>query len=115
MWASSASSTWRPWSRNNILAETHIRYGGYGGIAMRHVSDTYIALFSHAREPPTTAPAPASRPRHLHIRWFLGRYYGDPVLGIERGLQGHPSMSCSSRRWMKARSAAAGSSCRAVR
>jgi len=32
---------------NNILAETHIRYAGYGGIAMRHVSDTYIALFSH--------------------------------------------------------------------
>lgn len=31
---------------NNILAESHIRYGGYGGLAMRHVSDTYIALFS---------------------------------------------------------------------
>jgi TnpA family transposase len=29
---------------NNLLAESHIRYGG---IAMRHVSDTYIALFSH--------------------------------------------------------------------
>ena len=32
---------------NNLLAETHIRYGGYGGIAMRHVADSYIALFSH--------------------------------------------------------------------
>jgi TnpA family transposase len=32
---------------NNLLAESHIRYGGYGGIAMRHVSDSYIALFSH--------------------------------------------------------------------
>ncbi|MEV0087698.1 Tn3 family transposase [Saccharopolyspora sp. NPDC050642] len=32
---------------NNILAESHIRYGGYGGIAYRHISDTYIALFSH--------------------------------------------------------------------
>jgi TnpA family transposase len=31
---------------NNLLAETSIRYGGYGGIAYRHVSDTYIALFS---------------------------------------------------------------------
>ncbi|MFC7428741.1 transposase [Nocardia tengchongensis] len=31
---------------NNILAESHIRYGGYGGIAYRHISDTYIALFS---------------------------------------------------------------------
>ncbi|MFC3453356.1 Tn3 family transposase [Amycolatopsis speibonae] len=31
---------------NNLLAETHIRYGGYGGIAYRHVSNTYIALFS---------------------------------------------------------------------
>lgn len=33
--------------RNNLLAERHIRYGGYGGIAYHHVSDTYIALFSH--------------------------------------------------------------------
>lgn len=32
---------------NNLLAETHIRYGGYGGLAMRFVSDSYIALFSH--------------------------------------------------------------------
>jgi len=32
---------------DNLLAETSIRYGGYGGIAYRHISDTYIALFSH--------------------------------------------------------------------
>ncbi|MBZ6476415.1 Tn3 family transposase [Streptomyces griseocarneus] len=32
---------------NNLLAESHIRYGGYGGLCLRHVSDTYIALFSH--------------------------------------------------------------------
>jgi TnpA family transposase len=32
---------------NNLLAESHIRYGGYGGLAMRFVSDAYIALFSH--------------------------------------------------------------------
>jgi TnpA family transposase len=31
---------------NNLLGERHIRYGGYGGIAYRHVSDTYVALFS---------------------------------------------------------------------
>jgi TnpA family transposase len=31
----------------NLLAEHHIRYGGYGGIGYYHVSDTYIALFSH--------------------------------------------------------------------
>ena len=31
---------------NNLLAETSIRYGGYGGIAYRHIADTYIALFS---------------------------------------------------------------------
>lgn len=31
----------------NLLASYHIRYGGYGGIAYHHVSDTYIALFSH--------------------------------------------------------------------
>ncbi len=32
---------------NNLLSERHIRYGGYGGIAYYHVSDTYVALFSH--------------------------------------------------------------------
>ncbi|MDQ0175423.1 TnpA family transposase [Bacillus chungangensis] len=31
----------------NLLSEYHIRYGGYGGITYHHVSDTYIALFSH--------------------------------------------------------------------
>jgi TnpA family transposase len=31
----------------NLLSEYHIRYGGYGGIAYHHVSDTYIALVSH--------------------------------------------------------------------
>ena len=31
----------------NLLAEYHIRYGGYGGIGYYHVADTYIALFSH--------------------------------------------------------------------
>lgn len=31
----------------NLLAEYHIRYGGYGGIAYHHVADTYVALFSH--------------------------------------------------------------------
>ena len=31
----------------NLLAENHIRYGGIGGIIYNHVSDTYIALFSH--------------------------------------------------------------------
>ena len=32
---------------NNLLAEYHIRYGGYGGIGYYHVSDQYIALFSN--------------------------------------------------------------------
>lgn len=31
---------------NNLLAERHIRYGHYGGIAYHHISATYIALFS---------------------------------------------------------------------
>jgi hypothetical protein len=33
--------------RNNLLGEQHLRYGGFGGIAYHHISDTYIALFSH--------------------------------------------------------------------
>ncbi len=32
---------------DNLLAERHIRYGGYGGIAYHHIADNYIALFSH--------------------------------------------------------------------
>ncbi len=32
---------------NNLLSEYHIRYQGYGGIAYHHVSDQYIALFTH--------------------------------------------------------------------
>ena len=32
---------------NNLLGERHIRYGAYGGIAYHHISDTYVALFSH--------------------------------------------------------------------
>ncbi|VWD64204.1 transposase Tn3 family protein [Burkholderia lata] len=37
------------WSlyEQNLLSEYHIRYGGYGGIGYYHVSDMYIALFSH--------------------------------------------------------------------
>jgi TnpA family transposase len=31
---------------DNLLAETSIRYGGFGGIAYHYVSDYYIALFS---------------------------------------------------------------------
>ncbi len=34
-------------AEENLLAERHIRYGGYGGIAYHHVSDMYILLFSH--------------------------------------------------------------------
>jgi TnpA family transposase len=29
------------------LADYHIRYGSYGGIAYHHIADSYIALFSH--------------------------------------------------------------------
>lgn len=32
---------------NNLLGAHHVRYGKFGGIAYHHISDTYIALFSH--------------------------------------------------------------------
>jgi TnpA family transposase len=32
---------------NNLLGAQHVRYGRFGGIAYHHISDTYIALFSH--------------------------------------------------------------------
>ena len=33
--------------RTTSWPRVHIRYGGFGGIAQRLISDTYIALFSH--------------------------------------------------------------------
>jgi TnpA family transposase len=32
---------------NNLLGAQHVRYGQFGGIAYHHMSDTYVALFSH--------------------------------------------------------------------
>lgn len=43
----SADGTKYELSDQNLMAEYHIRYGGYGGIAYYHVSDHYIAIFSH--------------------------------------------------------------------
>ena len=43
---SADGTQWDTYERN-LLAERHIRYGGFGGIAYYHVSDLYIALFSH--------------------------------------------------------------------
>ena len=45
--AAAADGTQLDLYSNNLLAEQHIRYGGYGGIAYHHISDTYVALFSH--------------------------------------------------------------------
>ncbi|MBW8368763.1 MAG: Tn3 family transposase [Arenimonas sp.] len=45
--AAAADGTKYELFEKNLLASYHIRYGGYGGIAYHHVSDTYIALFSH--------------------------------------------------------------------
>lgn len=44
----SASGDGKKWTmrENTIMAQYHIRYGGYGGIGYYIVSDTYIALYS---------------------------------------------------------------------
>ena len=44
--ASADGTKWNP-DEQNLLSEYHVRYGGYGGIGYYHVSDTYVALFSH--------------------------------------------------------------------
>jgi TnpA family transposase len=44
--ASADGTKWDLYEQN-LLTEYHIRYGGYGGIGYYHISDTYIALFSH--------------------------------------------------------------------
>lgn len=45
----SASADGTKWNiyEQNLLSEHHIRYGGYGGLGYYHISDQYIALFSH--------------------------------------------------------------------
>jgi TnpA family transposase len=45
--AAIADGTQMELRENNLLGERHIRYGSYGGVAYHHISDTYIALFSH--------------------------------------------------------------------
>jgi TnpA family transposase len=45
--AAVADSTHIQLLENNLLGAKHIRYGKFGGIAYHHISDTYIALFSH--------------------------------------------------------------------
>jgi len=51
LWGSgqTASADGTKWDlyEQNLLSEYHIRYGGYGGIGYYHISDNYIALFSH--------------------------------------------------------------------
>jgi TnpA family transposase len=42
---SADGTQWDTYERN-LLAERHIRYGGFGGVAFYHVSDLYMALFS---------------------------------------------------------------------
>ncbi|WP_066706969.1 Tn3 family transposase [Curvibacter delicatus] len=44
--ASADGTKWNLYEQN-MLSEYHIRYGGYGGIGYYHVSDKFIALFSH--------------------------------------------------------------------
>ncbi len=44
--ASADGTKWDVYEQN-LLAEYHLRYGGWGGIGYYHVSDLYIALFSH--------------------------------------------------------------------
>lgn len=44
--ASADGTKWNVYEQN-LLSEFHIRYGGYGGIGYYHVSDKYIALYSH--------------------------------------------------------------------
>lgn len=44
--ASADGTKWNLYEQN-LISEYHIRYGGYGGIGYYHVSDKFIALFSH--------------------------------------------------------------------
>ena len=44
--ASADGTKWNLYEEN-LVSEMSLRYGGYGGIGYYHVSDKYIALFSH--------------------------------------------------------------------
>jgi TnpA family transposase len=62
---------------DNLLAETSIRYGGFGGIAYHYISDTYVALFSRfipcGVAEPEAAPVKrwVARARGIPSRWDL--------------------------------------------
>ncbi len=46
--ASADGTKWNLYEQNLLSdPQYHVRYGGYGGIGYYHVSDTYVALFSH--------------------------------------------------------------------
>jgi hypothetical protein len=45
--AVAADGTHMDTNLDNLLSETSVRYGKPGGIAYHHISDTYIALFTH--------------------------------------------------------------------
>ena len=45
--AAIADGTHVPLVENGLLGERSVRYGVYGSVAYHHVSDTYVALFSH--------------------------------------------------------------------
>lgn len=45
--AAAADGTQYHLYEQNLVADYHIRYGSFGAIAYHHVSDNYIALFSH--------------------------------------------------------------------
>lgn len=42
-----ADGTYMDTYLDNLIAETSVRYGAVGGIAYHHVSDLYVALFTH--------------------------------------------------------------------
>ncbi|WP_133501490.1 Tn3 family transposase [Cognatilysobacter terrigena] len=44
--SAAADGTQHDLYEDNALASYHVRYGGVGGIAYHHVSDTYVALFT---------------------------------------------------------------------
>ena len=45
--AAAADGTTYDLYEQNLLAEYHLRYGGWGGMAYHHVADTSVARFSH--------------------------------------------------------------------
>ncbi|TMD34999.1 MAG: hypothetical protein E6J04_05845 [Chloroflexi bacterium] len=76
-------------AEENLLVERHIRYGGYGGIAYHHVSDTYMWRLGSHLHPGWSDSQPLNDPTHDRSRGYPGSESARFWAGLPPGHQAH--------------------------